>query len=141
MRLAILGAGAWGRAWGVALAYDHQISVWGRGPIQCRKLAAERVNVRYLPGVTIPGRVRIVSDVRSAIDDSELIVVAVPTSALRETLRLVASAMPAAGVIWLCKGFESGSAKFAHQMAEAELPPRHPRAALSAPRSPGQAAP
>src|SRR5258708_15107684 len=141
MRLAILGAGAWGTALGVALASHHQISLWARDPLQCRKLAAERVNVRYLPGVTIPGRVRIVSDVRSAIDDSELIVVAVPTSALRETLRFVASAMPAAGVICLFNAFESGSATFAHQVAEEELPPRHPRAALSAPRSPGQAAP
>ncbi|HKB83198.1 MAG TPA: NAD(P)H-dependent glycerol-3-phosphate dehydrogenase [Burkholderiales bacterium] len=140
MRLAILGAGAWGTALGVALASHHQISLWARDPLQCRKLAAERVNVRYLPGVTIPGRVRIVSDVRSAIDDSELIVVAVPTSALRETLRLVASAMPAAGVIWLCKGFESGSAKFAHQVAEEELPPGQPRAALSGPSFAGEVA-
>ena len=133
MRLAILGAGAWGTALGVALASHHQISLWARDPTQGRKLAADRINARYLPDVAIPERVRITTDMRSAIEASELIVVAVPTSALRETLRLVALAGPEAGVVWLCKGFESGSAKFPHQVAEEELSPEQPRAALSGP--------
>jgi len=133
MKLAILGAGAWGTALGVALSSRHQISLWVRDPAQCRNLAADRINARYLPDVAIPGNVRITPDVKSAIDGSELIVVAVPTSALRQTLKLVASAASAAGVIWLCKGFESGTAKFPHQVAEEELPPARPRAALSGP--------
>jgi glycerol-3-phosphate dehydrogenase (NAD(P)+) len=140
MRLAILGAGAWGTALGVALASHHQISLWARDPAQCRKFAADRINARYLPDVAIPERVRITPDLRSAIENSELIVVAVPTSALRETLRLVAPAMPAAGVVWLCKGFESGTAKFPHQVAEEELPPAQPRAALSGPSFAGEVA-
>ena len=133
MRLAILGAGAWGTALGVALASRHQISLWARNPAQCLTLAAQRTNARYLPDVAIPGPIRITPDIELALEGSGLIVVAVPTSALRETLKLVASAMPAAGVVWLCKGFESGSAKFPHQVAEEELAPAQPRAALSGP--------
>ena len=115
MRLAILGAGAWGTALGVALASYHEISLWARDPAQGRKLAADRINARYLPDVAIPERVRITPDMRSAIAASELIVVAVPTSALRETLRLVALSGVQAGVVWLCKGFEAGTAKFPHR--------------------------
>ena len=133
MRLAILGAGAWGTALGVALASYHEISLWARDPAQRRKLAADRINARYLPDVAIPERVRITPDMRSAIVASELIVVAVPTSALRETLRLVALSGVQAGVVWLCKGFEAGTAKFPHQVAEEELSPAQPRAALSGP--------
>ena len=132
MRLAILGAGAWGTALGVALAADHEISLWARDAEQCRKLATGRSNDRYLPNVAIPASVRITPDMALAIEECELIVVAVPTAALRETLRQVA-ASSAAGVVWLCKGFESGSAKFPHQIAEEELPPTQPRAALSGP--------
>ena len=132
MRLAILGAGAWGTALGVALAADHQISLWARDAEQCRKLAAGRTNDRYLPNVAIPATVRITPDMALAIEESELIVVAVPTSALRETLRHVACSSTA-GVVWLCKGFETGSAKFPHQIAEEELPPTQSRAALSGP--------
>jgi glycerol-3-phosphate dehydrogenase (NAD(P)+) len=54
MRLAILGAGAWGTALSVALASHHQISLWGRDPAQCRNLETERINARYLPEVAIP---------------------------------------------------------------------------------------
>ena len=132
MRLAILGAGAWGTALGVALAADHEISLWARDAEQCRKLATGRSNDRYLPNVAIPASVRITPDMALTIEECELIVVAVPTAALRETLRQVA-ASSAAGVVWLCKGFESGSAKFPHQIAEEELPPTQPRAALSGP--------
>ncbi len=133
MRLAILGAGAWGTALGAALASEHQISLWGRDPAQCRKLAADRINARYLPDVVIPERVRITPHIGSAIEGSELILVAVPTSALRETLRLIASTSSAAGVVWLCKGFESGTAKFPHHVAEEELSSAQPRAVLSGP--------
>ena len=133
MRLAILGGGAWGTALGVCLAPHHQISLWVRDPAQCHSLVASRTNARYLPGVAIPEGVRITPDLRTAVDASQLIVLAVPTSALRQTLRLVASVMPEPGVVWLCKGFESGSAKFPHQVAEEELPPAQPRAALSGP--------
>jgi len=133
MKLAILGAGAWGTALGVALSAHHQVSLWTRDPAQCQRLAADRINARYLPGVAIPDSVRITSDIGSVTNASELIVVAVPTLALRQTLRLVASNKPAAGVVWLCKGFETGSAKFPHQVAEEELPPAQPRAALSGP--------
>ncbi len=118
---------------GVALCAHHQISLWSRDPAQSSKLDAERVNARYLPGVTIPAQVRITDNFDSAIADSELIVVAVPTTALRQTLKLIVAARAAAGVVWLCKGFESGQAKFPHQVADEELPPAQPRAALSGP--------
>jgi glycerol-3-phosphate dehydrogenase (NAD(P)+) len=140
MKLAILGAGAWGTALGVALASRHQIALWTRDPVQCRKLAAERSNVRYLPDVAIPAHVRIVADLPSAIEGAELIIVAVPTAALRETLAMIASARSTAGVVWLCKGFESGSAKFPHQVADEELPQMQPRAALSGPSFAGEVA-
>ena len=133
MRLAILGAGAWGTALGVALASLHEVTLWTRDPSQCRELEESRINRRYLPDVTIPANVRIAQAVDQALDQSGLIIVAVPTAALRETLRSVAKTGTRAGVVWLCKGFESGSARFPHQVAEDELPAGQPRAALSGP--------
>jgi glycerol-3-phosphate dehydrogenase (NAD(P)+) len=133
MRLAILGAGAWGTAFSIALAPHHQVALWARDAEQGRKLAAERINARYLPGIALPEGIRISPDADSVIENSQLIIVAVPTSALRETLRRLGPAAPGTGVVWLCKGFEPGSAKFPHQVAEEELPPARLRAALSGP--------
>jgi glycerol-3-phosphate dehydrogenase (NAD(P)+) len=91
------------------------------------------VNTRYLPDVLIPQGLAITSDCHAAIEDSELIVVAVPTAAFRQTLKIVSTHAAKCGLVWLCKGFESGTAKFPHQVAEEELLATMPRAALSGP--------
>lgn len=133
MRLAVLGAGAWGTALSVALCADHAITLWVRDPDQARVLEADRINLRYLPGVAMPESLRIVPDLHAALEQAELIVVAVPTAGLRATLKQIALARATAGLVWLCKGFEPGSAKFPHQVAEEELPPNQPHAVLSGP--------
>ena len=132
MKLAILGAGAWGTALGIALAARHEVTLWCRDVRQLQSLTAERVNSRYLPGAAIPASVRITADIGVALDDCQLVVAAIPTAALRETLRAVAAAR-CTDVVWLCKGFEAGSAKFPHQVAVEELGPAFRYGALSGP--------
>ena len=121
MRIAILGAGAWGTALGIALAPRHAITLWCRDPQQGGQLAATRVNARYLPDIVIPDTVQIAADADAVLQSCELVIVAVPTAALRETVCRVAQQKRALDVVWLCKGFESGSAKFPHQVAGEEL--------------------
>lgn len=134
MKVAVLGAGAWGTALAAALASRQDVVLWGREGAQCQALAATRVNARYLPGVEMPADVAITADFEQALNQCDLAIVAVPTAALRETLRRFARSGAAnSGVVWLCKGFEGGSAKFPHQVAEEELPAGLPRAALSGP--------
>lgn len=133
MKLSILGAGAWGTALGIALASYHEVRLWVRDASQCRALVNDRINALYLPGVVIPQQVQITPDISLALRDSDVIVVAVPAAALRQTLKEIAANSASAGVVWLCKGFEPGSAKFAHQVAEEVLPAHQKRAVLSGP--------
>lgn len=133
MRLAILGAGAWGTALGIALSARHEVTLWCRDPQQQQRLAAERCNSRYLPGVTIPQSVRITAEVGAALASCEMVVVAVPTASLRQTLRVVAGSTRHPDLVWLCKGFETGSAKFPHDVAAEELGSAFRFGALSGP--------
>jgi glycerol-3-phosphate dehydrogenase (NAD(P)+) len=133
MKIAILGAGAWGTALGIALAPRHEIVLWCRDPEQRAQLTAARVNARYLPGIAIPTAIRIAVDVNDALGFCELAIVAVPAAALRETAQRVAQQKRPADVVWLCKGFESGSAKFPHQVVGEELGERCRYGALSGP--------
>ena len=133
MRIAILGAGAWGTALGIALSPRHEITLWCRDPQQGAQLAAARVNTRYLPGVAIPVPVRITADADSALLSCELAIIAVPAAAMRETVRRIARQKRAPNLVWLCKGFESGSAKFPHQVVGEELGERFRFGALSGP--------
>jgi glycerol-3-phosphate dehydrogenase (NAD(P)+) len=133
MRLAILGAGAWGTALGIALAPQHRVTLWCRSEEDRARMQREGRNSRYLPDVPFPPHLQLAGDPAAALQDCDLIVCAVPTSGLRETLRIVRQQASARGVVWLCKGFEAGSAKFPHQVAAEELDPNARYAALSGP--------
>jgi len=133
MKLAVLGAGAWGTAISISLAARHAVTLWARDAQQARELAATRGNQRYLPGFTIPETVVVTAELAAALGDCDLILVATTTAGLRPTLRQLAAAGKATPLVWLCKGFETESAQLPHQIAAGELPATMPRAVLSGP--------
>lgn len=133
MKLAVLGAGAWGTAISLSLARRHAVTLWARDAEQARALAATRTNQRYLPGYPIPDAVRITAELAAARDGCDLILAATTSAGLRPMLRQLTFLGAAAPLVWLCKGFETGSAQLPHQIAAAELPATLPRAVLSGP--------
>ena len=133
MKLAVLGAGAWGTAISISLAGRHTVALWARDGQQAGEIAAMRVNPRYLPGFTLPGSVAVTAELAVALEACELVLAATTTAGLRPTLRRLAAAGNTAPVVWLCKGFETESAQLPHQIAAGELPPMLPRGVLSGP--------
>ncbi|MFN7085107.1 MAG: NAD(P)H-dependent glycerol-3-phosphate dehydrogenase [Burkholderiales bacterium] len=121
MRIAVLGAGAWGTAIGVHFAARHEVRLWVRDAAQCAAIEAARCNERYLPGFALPPALRVLNDFAAAIDGCAFALAAAPVSALREILRRLKSAGCAAPVIWLCKGFEKQRALLPHQVCAEEL--------------------
>lgn len=131
MRIAVLGAGAWGTAIAASLSARHELVLWGRDAAQCRAIAAERRNQRYLPEITLPPQLAIESDFSAAVSAAELLLLATPTVALGEMLaRLAPLRKP---LVWLCKGFEPKSAELPHQIAARLLRPGSAYGALSGP--------
>jgi glycerol-3-phosphate dehydrogenase (NAD(P)+) len=61
LKIAILGAGAWGSALATSLAAHHEVSLWTRGDAERERLARSRTS-RYLPEITLPPAVRIERD-------------------------------------------------------------------------------
>jgi glycerol-3-phosphate dehydrogenase (NAD(P)+) len=131
MRISVLGAGAWGTAIAVSLCARHEVLLWGRDAGQCREIAAARRNARYLPEIALPPQLAIEADFAAAVAAAELVLVATPTSALRDMLaRLAPLGKPA---VWLCKGFDPQSAELPHQIAARVLGPGSPHGVLSGP--------
>ena len=133
MKIAVLGAGAWGTAISIVLCARHEVRLWARHTALASALRAERVNRRYLPGFALPDSLALDEDLGTALRGAELILVAVVTDGLRETLRRIRAAGSSAPLVWLCKGFESGQAKLPHQICAEELATGVPRAVLSGP--------
>ena len=133
MKIAVLGAGAWGTALALTYTDRHSVTLWARSAQQVEVIATARSNARYLPGFTLPASLHCSSDLKQAMAGAELLLAVVPSSGLRALLTHLTQAGNQAPVIWACKGLEPGSAKFLHQVAAETLPASVPRGVLSGP--------
>ena len=111
MKIAVIGAGAWGTALAInaASASRHQLTLWVRDAAQLAALQAQRVNARYLPGAVLPDSLTLAGGSSESLDEAlqgqDLIVIATPIAGLRAMLqRLQHGGAP---VAWLSKGFEA----------------------------------
>jgi glycerol-3-phosphate dehydrogenase (NAD(P)+) len=85
--VAVLGAGAWGTALAKVLA-DKQFPtyLWSHTPALARSINEKRVNERYLPSAPLPPTLRATADLDEALRGAELVVVVVPSHALRSVV-------------------------------------------------------
>ena len=135
MKIAVLGAGAWGTAMAASATPRHHLTLWARDADQARALAADHENRRYLPGVKLPPELVVADgDARAVAMQADLVIVATPMAALREWLGVLASSpVP---VAWLCKGFEmsaQGTAGLLPHEVCAQVAPGLKAGALSGP--------
>jgi glycerol-3-phosphate dehydrogenase (NAD(P)+) len=130
MRVAVLGAGAWGTAIACVLAARLEVALWARDAQQARTLAQTRRNERYLRGVDIPATVNVTADLAAATSGIGLALAATPVAGLRDLLAKLDRKTP---LVWLCKGFEEGSGALPHQIAEELLGVEARCGALSGP--------
>lgn len=133
MKIAVLGAGAWGTALAISLAARHEVHLWTRNPAQCAEMSEERVNRRYLPGFPFPDALQIDLEVAQALDQADLALVVVPTAGFRQVVRQMAELGAKMPLVWACKGFEAGTAKLPHQVVAEELGGKTPCGVLSGP--------
>ena len=138
MKVAVLGAGAWGTALAGHLATVHDVVLWARDASLIESLAHTHENARYLAGVSLPESLRYETSLAAALDhardDAALVVVAAPVAGLRGLLGAMRDAgkVPA-HFVWLCKGFEANTQLLPHQAVAAELPDHHSNGVLSGP--------
>jgi glycerol-3-phosphate dehydrogenase (NAD(P)+) len=132
---AVVGAGQWGTTLALHLARKGPVTLLTRDDAHAAELAAQRENRRYLAGHQLPVEIEISGDPASLAHASELVVFAVPSGAMRETARRVASEIhPSAVLLSVAKGLEQGTLARMTQILSVELPLAGDRvAAMSGP--------
>ncbi len=133
MKIAILGAGAWGTALAINLGARHQVTLWTVDAEHLAEMVSQRTNQRYLPDFPLPDSLQLTSMLAAAVDTADLALIVVPVAGLRETLRKVVACGKKTPVIWGCKGFEAQSAMLPHQVAQEEYAGVAPCGVLSGP--------
>lgn len=108
----VLGSGAMGIACSYLLS-EHpgqRVNLWGRDAAHVAEMAATRENVRLLPGVKIPNTIELTADIERAVSGADLLVVAIPSAYLRETLTRLAPHIPLGlPVVSVVKGMENST--------------------------------
>ena len=117
----------------VALSERHRVTLWARDKALATAIGSKRRNARYLAEVAIPDTVTVTEELESALARSDAVLVATPTSALREVLERVRASEFKGSVIWACKGFEQASGKLPHEVVAETLGAGAPSGALSGP--------
>ncbi len=116
MRIAVLGAGAWGTALAINASARNRVMLWARDAAQLQAMRAGARNERYLPEVALPADL-VLTDRRDeaiAFAQTGLLIVATPMAGLREQLAALPVQQP---VLWLSKGFEPASGALGHEIA------------------------
>jgi glycerol-3-phosphate dehydrogenase (NAD(P)+) len=135
LRVGVFGAGSWGTALAVQAARNgHATTLWGRDPAQMAAMRDSRRNLRYLPDLDLPASLRYSADLAEAAADADLLLVVVPSHAFPELLQRLAPLRRAdTGVAWATKGFELGSGRFLHEVADAAVGHEVPKAVVTGP--------
>jgi len=99
----VIGAGAWGTAFGRLLAErGHEVTLVARDPAQARAISETGRNPKYLPDIRLDGIGAATLD-EAQLEGAELVVLAVPSRAYAE----VVAKIPANGpVLSLTKGLD-----------------------------------
>ena len=111
MRVAVLGAGSWGTTLALVLAENfHEVALWTYSPEQAELMRATHANPAFLPGIPIPGFIKILTDIEEAASGRDMIVAAVPSQFLRSVLEQIAQLdLSNTIIVNVAKGIENHS--------------------------------
>ncbi|MBN1928075.1 MAG: NAD(P)H-dependent glycerol-3-phosphate dehydrogenase [Chlorobiaceae bacterium] len=128
MKITVLGAGSWGTTLAVLLAEKgHEVRLWAHRPEFAAALESDRENKRYLSGTRFPDNLHVVADLHDAVRPAAMVVTAVPSHALRETMQAIAG-LPLDGkiIVNVAKGIERETGKRMSEVLLETLPTLKP---------------
>ena len=122
--ISIIGAGSWGTALAVLLHKNgHKITVWSIVETEIAMLRKEREHKDKLPGVKLPEDMIFTTDLKEAVQDKDVLVLAVPSPDIRSTSHNMAPLVKEGQIIVnVAKGIEENSLLTLSQIIEEEIP-------------------
>ncbi len=131
MKILVLEPGAWGSALGIILSKKNKVGFWYQNPKLSLELSKSRKNNK-LPGIEIPRKISISSDLLKNIKETDLIIIASPSFNFRKTIEKLKRFKNLPPLLGIAKGMEKETLKFPSQIVE-EVLGNIPYAHLSGP--------
>ena len=131
-KVSIMAPGGWGTALGILCAQNSlETVIWGKFEQEIENLKATRENP-LLKGIKIPDEILLTSDINDILG-SDIIILATPSFAVRETAKLLNGFVSDSTIIVsVSKGFEKDTLKRFSEVISEEMP-NNPVVVLSGP--------
>lgn len=132
--VAVLGGGSFGTVLANIVAGNgYECRLWLRDETEAADTHSKRVNKKYLPNLELDQGLEITSDLKLSSSSADVILIAVPSSSVREVASAVAAwAREEAVIVSATKGIEPDSELLMSEVIAQELP-GHPIGVLSGP--------
>ncbi|WP_201594690.1 NAD(P)H-dependent glycerol-3-phosphate dehydrogenase [Psychrobacter vallis] len=123
LRLAFLGGGSFGTAMAnLAARNGCDTTLWVRNKRAVKAMVKTQTNKKYLPSYKLDDRLKYSHDLEMAVKDKDIIFIAVPGLAFRETLKSIAPFISGQSIVSLTKGMEKDTFALMSDIIKEELP-------------------
>ncbi len=121
-KTSIIGAGTWGTTLAILLGEKgFDVKLWVRREELVNEIESTRENRQYLPSIKIPNNVIADNSLKNVVEDSEMIISAIPSEFLRATIKDIKPYFKNQIVVSATKGIEHHTCKRMSQVIEDEL--------------------
>ena len=121
-KICIIGSGSWGAALAIhAAKIGHEVKLWSFSEDE-KELINKEHKCKFLPMATMPENIFCTTDIKEAVEGSDMILHVTPSKFTRETLKKYKMYVKDQPIILCSKGFEASTLYTLNEVVHEELP-------------------
>ena len=131
-KISVIGSGGWGIALTILLHKNgHDLTIWSFDKKETEELKTTRENKTKLPNILLPEDIKVTDDLKEAVDDKDILILAVPSKAIRSVSKSLKNIIKDNQIIVnVAKGLEEDTLETMTDIIEEELKGKNPKVAV-----------
>ena len=131
-KISVIGSGGWGIALTILLHKNgHDLTIWSFDKKEAEELKKTRQNKTKLPNILLPEDVKVTDDLKEAVDDKDILILAVPSKAIRSVSKSLKNIIKDNQIVVnVAKGLEEDTLETMTDIIEEELKGKKPQVAV-----------
>ncbi|MCG6841925.1 NAD(P)H-dependent glycerol-3-phosphate dehydrogenase [Fusobacterium nucleatum] len=132
VKISVIGSGGWGIALAILLHKNgHNLTIWSFDKKEAEELKINRQNKTKLPNILLPEDIKVTDNLKEAVDNKDILVLAVPSKAIRSVSKSLKDIIKDNQIIVnVAKGLEEDTLKTMTDIIEEELKEKNPQVAV-----------
>ena len=131
-KISVIGSGGWGIALTILLHKNrHNLMIWSFDKKEAEELKKTRQNKTKLPNILLPEDIKVTDDLREAVDNKDILILAVPSKAIRSVSKSLKNIIKDNQIVVnVAKGLEEDTLETMTDIIEEKLKDKNPKVAV-----------